>query len=108
MIHQAPHYRIDADQGRFLVHLCGELDLATRRELQEVITAYAARPPSPVVVDLSEVTFLDSTGLGLLIALQRAAARNGCTLWVRKVPPHIARVMRMTGIGGVIATELAP
>ncbi len=55
------------------IKLTGELDLATAQQLREALAAVASA--SEVVLDLSELTFMDSSGLAVLVSL--AGSRNG-------------------------------
>lgn len=50
-----------------VVRLAGELDLANADELRKALVNAAAREPERLVVDLSEVEFMDSTALGVLV-----------------------------------------
>ncbi len=50
-----------------VVRLAGELDLYNAHEVREVLLEHCARAPERLVVDLSEVSFVDSTALGVLI-----------------------------------------
>ena len=63
-----------ADGGAIVVHLQGELDLFNADPLREALFAAAAEGPARLVVDLAEVSFVDSTALGVLI---EASARVG-------------------------------
>jgi anti-anti-sigma factor len=67
-------YRDDVD-GIFVLALEGELDIATaaqlKRELDEIINAM----PGPVVVDLTALTFLDSSGAAVLLDVARRLTR---------------------------------
>ena len=53
--------------GAVVVQLAGELDLYNAHAVRDELLAAAARAPDRLVVDLSGVTFIDSTGLGVLI-----------------------------------------
>ncbi len=53
--------------GAVVVQLAGELDLYNAHTVREELLAAAERSPARLVVDLSQVTFIDSTGLGVLI-----------------------------------------
>jgi len=70
--------RIDVhadDTERVVVAVWGEVDLASRDRLQSaIVTAIGeAGPGHNVIVDLSETTFLDSTGIGVLVRGSQAA-----------------------------------
>ena len=56
-------------EGVFNVVLAGEVDVARQSELRSIVLAFRAEPGSNVRVDLSGVTFMDSTALGLLSQL---------------------------------------
>ena len=72
---------IRRDDGRIVVSLTGELDLYNANEVRETLLACCAESPERLVVDLSGVTFIDSTALGVLIeARARLANRRGFLL----------------------------
>jgi anti-anti-sigma factor len=91
--------RIREQDDCHVVALTGELDLAAADELNQVLAGQLDRPdPGTVVVDLSEVTFLDSAALGALIkAFQRAQEIDRRFVVAR--PVHgVRRVMQIAGV----------
>jgi anti-sigma B factor antagonist len=65
-------------EGRRVMAAAGELDLYTAPDLRRLLTQVIEDGTTGVVIDLSETTFLDSTGLGVLIgALKRLRSRGG-------------------------------
>jgi anti-sigma B factor antagonist len=76
----------------------GEIDVASATKLRdELLTALANRPPR-LVVDLSQVTFLDSTGLAALVAVYRRATEQE-TVFALAAPTRIAgKVLSITGL----------
>ena len=83
-----------------LVRAAGDLDLHTCPEFQEVLGRASAHHPSRLVVDLSGVTFMDSTALGVLVVLQRGMSRP---LDVVVTRPQLRRVLAITGLDSVFA-----
>jgi anti-sigma B factor antagonist len=67
------HVRIDSRAGRTLVAPRGELDMATVAVLEATLAAQAG----PVVLDLRELSFIDPTGLRLLIQAETRSAADG-------------------------------
>ena len=64
-----------------MLSLAGELDLADAPALRDALRGAVERSPRRLVVDLAEVTFIDSTALGVLIeARSRLSDRNGFRL----------------------------
>jgi anti-sigma B factor antagonist len=86
------------DKGRTVVELTGELDLFTapvlRDELQRVADAGAHR----VVVVMSGVTCLDSSGLGVLIGAVKRAAAGGGGLCLAGADDRTLRMLHITGL----------
>ena len=78
----------------------GELDLVTTRELTSRL-AELAGTPGDAVLDLSEVTFIDSMGLGTVMKAAQRFRRQDKQL-VLVVPPDgaVDRLLAITGIGG--------
>jgi anti-sigma B factor antagonist len=66
------------EQGLTVVKISGEIDVFTSPRLREMLLDIIDSGASHLVVDLSEVTFLDSTGLGVLVGIyHRLRARDG-------------------------------
>jgi anti-anti-sigma factor len=82
--------------GRFDLVLRGELDLSTVGKVQEEIRQAADREPRVLVVDLSQLTFLDSTGLRCLVKADERASEEGWRLVVVKGPEPVHRVFSIT------------
>ena len=86
-------------QDRTLVAvLNGEIDhhcaQPMRTEIDEKITAYQ---PEVLVLDFAGVTFMDSSGIGLIMGRHRSMESIGGEVIVRNPPQHIRRVMRLSG-----------
>lgn len=80
-IREDPVSGIDRNDGAIVVRLAGELDLYNAHEVREALIGCAEEAPARLVVDLSEVTFIDSTALGVLIeARTKLANRKGFLL----------------------------
>ena len=72
---------IRRDDDRIVVSLAGELDLYNAHEVRDALLQCCAEGPERLVVDLSGVTFIDSTALGVLIeARAKLANRRGFLL----------------------------
>ena len=66
-INEKPVGGIERTNGAVIVHLVGELDLYNAPEVRETLLELCAEKPERLVVDLSDVDFVDSTALGVLI-----------------------------------------
>jgi anti-sigma B factor antagonist len=88
--------RIDEhrEDGKVVLRLEGELDLVTADRVQARLDE-AAGSRSAVLVDLSGVEFLDSTGLRLLVSADLRAKQEGWRLLLRRGPSHVHRVFEI-------------
>jgi anti-anti-sigma factor len=79
------------------LRLFGELDMATMPELEDVLAAMLSRGVRRLIVDLSQLGFIDSSGLRLLIALADRAGAEGWTLGLVRPAEHVRTVFEVTG-----------
>jgi anti-sigma B factor antagonist len=89
--------RRDSDPGgQVRVSLAGEIDLSSVGIFAHALAA-VPRTASSLVVDLADVTFLDSTGIAALIIAHRRAVAAGQTLTVVNAQGGVRRVLDITG-----------
>ena len=80
-IREDPVAGIERNDGYVVVSLAGELDLYNAAAVREALLECCAESPERLIVDLSDVKFIDSTALGVLIeARTRLANRRGFLL----------------------------
>lgn len=92
---------VSRDGDRAVVRLHGELDLASAPEAEATITALEEEdPPATLVLDLSGVRFLDSTGLRFILAADSRARRSGRRLQLVPGPEAVHRVFRIALLDG--------
>jgi anti-anti-sigma factor len=89
--------------GHTTVWLRGDLDLSTSDELRALLDMAVEAGADHVTVDLSEVSFLDSMGIGALLVVHRLGAR----LTLRNPAPPVRNVLELTGIPAVATLEEA-
>ncbi len=79
--------------------LNGELDehsaIYTRRTLDELITSKKFRQ---VIIDLSELDFMDSTGIGVLIGRYKKMKAKNIPIYICNPSSHADRIFKMTGL----------
>jgi anti-sigma B factor antagonist len=88
------------------VKLSGDVDIASVPAIRaELTAAVEANPGATVTVDLRDVEFLDSTGLGILVgALRRARTADGDVVLVGP-RPNVAKVFSITGLDKVFTIQ---
>jgi anti-sigma B factor antagonist len=87
--------------GVTIVHVAGEIDVYTAPLLREVLDKQIAEGRTDLVVDLEKVTFMDSTGLGVLVGrLKLVRGQNG-SLRIVSAEERILKVFSITGLDKV-------
>ena len=94
-----------SEHGQALVlRLAGELDLYNAPALREALRACAERAPQRLVVDLSQVTFVDSTALGALVET-RSKLRGGDGLALASPGLETRRALEISGLDRHLAVH---
>ncbi|MEV4139811.1 STAS domain-containing protein [Dactylosporangium sp. NPDC049742] len=95
-------FPISTFDGHTVVRADGELDVSTAPRLRQAITTALDEGSGTVIVDLTTVTFMDSTTLGVLIGAHNRV-RESASGSLRLVCPEerIRRVFRITGLDNV-------
>lgn len=81
-----------------IVVASGEVDLATVSGLRQAISDHLAAGLTLLVLDISAVTFMDSTGLGVLVGAGKKAAGLGGSMRLVCDNPRILRLLKVTGL----------
>jgi len=95
----------DASANAVVLALAGELDMATAPDLRQAIVAVVADGATDLVLDLSEVSFCDSVGLGIIVGGLKRARSHGGDLRLRAVPDRLADTLALTGLDRAITVE---
>jgi anti-anti-sigma factor len=90
--------RTTDEAGRAVVTVSGAIDMQSREALSSAARAALQDKPSGLVLDLSAVTFMDSTGIGTLIELGHDAEDASAELVIRDPSPRVVRILEMTGL----------
>ncbi len=86
--------------------LSGEVDLSVAPSLRDSGTEMARSvAPGRLEIDLGEVTFIDSSGLGALISLRNSARQCGANLVLVRVSPAVARFFELAGVRETFKVE---
>ena len=91
--------------GVRVVRLVGEVDAATRHEVEPEVLEVVERAPAGLVLDLSRVSFFGSAGIALLLDAQRAADRLGIGFAVVAHHRAVINPLRVTEVDAAIAVR---
>lgn len=87
-----------AGSERRTLAVSGEVDLATIEEFLAEADACLDAAAETVEIDLGEVTFIDSSGLGALVRIRNAARDRSKVLVLTNVPASVERLFAVTGL----------
>ena len=85
------------------VRLLGELDMSTAPRLRDELVRLASDGAGVVTVDLSDLAFIDSTGLSVLITGLKHLRQHGGDLALRSPTPGTRKVLEITGLTEVFS-----
>ncbi|MEU0032074.1 STAS domain-containing protein [Streptomyces sp. NPDC006335] len=90
-----------SSEGIRILTVAGEIDYDTCETLREALDV-PATPPPRLVIDMRQVTFMDSTGINLLIAAHQSATDAGG--WIRLAAPtsSVIRTIQIVGLDALI------
>jgi anti-sigma B factor antagonist len=81
-----------------VLSVAGDLDLAAVPQLRQEVQARLANGTQSLTLDLGGITFLDSSGLGVLVELRNLAGGQGVGLDIVNVPAGPARIITIAGL----------
>ncbi len=83
--------------------LTGEIDHHTAKGLRQAADdALITRRPEELVLDFSGVTFMDSSGVGLVMGRYKTARSLGCGVTVKGLRPRDEKIMRLSGLSALV------
>lgn len=81
---------------RFVLRFVGDADLSTARELRRQLEEMVARAPARLIVDLTEVTSIDSSCLSAMLDAAKALRPTGGALHLVVTDPAVRRIFQIT------------
>ncbi|MFB8029333.1 MULTISPECIES: STAS domain-containing protein [unclassified Streptomyces] len=88
-----------------VIEFAGELDHHTAPEVRDALLGLNLRPGQQLVLDLTEITFCDSSGISVLIAARNHALACDASIALAGVPERVARIFRIVGLDHVFPTH---
>ena len=99
------HAEPSSQDGAVVIRLRGELDVATSVELRRVLAQALEGRPRALVFDLADLSFVDSTGIGVLVGACRRAEEVDCSFVLRSPTRSVSKALRLTGIDRLIPID---
>jgi anti-sigma B factor antagonist len=86
----------------------GEIDIYTGPALRDVLKDALASGSGEVVIDMADVSFIDSSGLSVIIGAHKRAEDSGIDLVLRNPTARVVRLLELTGLNRVLTVVSAP
>ncbi|SDO32108.1 STAS domain-containing protein [Alkalicoccus daliensis] len=94
--------QVSEHENKNVAQVSGEVDVYTATKLKETLTPLAEQEDKELVVDLSGVDYIDSTGLGIFIGALKASEKSGTSLTLTGLNSRVKRLFEITGLHEVI------
>jgi len=104
-----PELQLDTEktETETIFHCAGRITSSTSSLLQSTIQTVIPEKKT-IVLDLSKVTYMDSSGLGALVRVWVSAKREGCELKLVSLGQRVRELLHLTGLEKVLALSRFP
>jgi anti-sigma B factor antagonist len=82
--------------GRAVVHVAGDVDLRSSPQLRDQLLELARDADGDLLVDLSEVSYMDSSGVGTMVFVKREVEKSGGRMVLIRLQPRVRSVFEIT------------
>ena len=94
------------DEKKRIVQLSGEIDVYTVPLLKEALLPISKQKGVEIIIDLTHVDYIDSTGLGVFIGTLKEADKNDSQLKMTGASERISRLFAITGLDEVMEIDV--
>lgn len=88
----------DAQKNCWIIDIAMDMDLYNVPKLKEIMLECLEEKQASFVLDCHEMSYMDSTGLGVLASMMNRVHPFGGTITIRGLRPHIKRIFSITGL----------
>jgi anti-sigma B factor antagonist len=81
-----------------LVDVEGEIDVLTSQRLKTALAGIVDAGASTIVINLDQVEYLDSTGLGVIVSAMKRIRENDGSIVLTGLSPHLTKIFEITGL----------
>jgi anti-sigma B factor antagonist len=85
------------------VSIKGDIEMMTIKELKEKLFILGQNAEKDIMMDLSGVDYIDSSGIGVLISLMRMQKKKGKLLKIDKASPNVVNVLQLSSLSDIFS-----
>jgi anti-anti-sigma factor len=106
---RSEHVAVTRDRDHVTARLSGEFDMSATFTIEPALDRALAEPGvRALTVDLSDLSFIDSTGIGILLRLEAEARTRGMELSIVPAPADVHRVFQIAGLADALPFTSPP
>jgi anti-sigma B factor antagonist len=94
-------YAFNEDRKTWEVKLAGEVDIFNSDRFKDAVISLISDKPADVTVDCGGLNYIDSTALGALVALHKAALQAGRSITLVNLSANIRRLLKITNLENI-------
>ncbi|WEG12523.1 STAS domain-containing protein [Pullulanibacillus sp. KACC 23026] len=94
-----------SEDGKEILIINGEVDAFTAIRLKTALLELTEKEANKVVLDMSQVSYMDSTGIGVIIAGYKSAKKNQGSLIVKGLTSRVKRLFDITGLSEIVEVQ---
>ncbi|CEI82534.1 anti-sigma-B factor antagonist [Oceanobacillus oncorhynchi subsp. incaldanensis] len=98
---------VQEDSNVKVLEVSGEIDAYTAPELKETLMPLMRESGNEIEVDLENVQYMDSTGLGVFVSALKASKESGSHYTLKNVQDRVFRIFEITGLSEIIEIKAA-
>lgn len=90
------------EKSQLVMYISGEVDIYTAPDLKKELLGLTLQQGNTVIVDLSNVNYMDSTGIGVFISALKSTKENDSQLKLVNLQSQVMRLFEITGLNEII------
>ena len=99
--------RYDPKANVWVAAISGEVDIYDAPEMKERLHKCIDRTPADLILDCAELSYIDSTGMGVLISVLKHLKDVGKEMRIIRLSPYIYKIFTITGLQNIFTIEVA-
>lgn len=97
--------KCDEDSNNWLISVSGEIDIFNSAEFKKTLLDLLEQKKLNIKIDCENLTYIDSTGLGSLIAVLKKTKEYGGEIYLKNVKPSLSKLFKITNLDKVFIME---
>jgi anti-anti-sigma factor len=99
-------YSLSINENNMELKLEGDIELSNIYEIKSELLAQFNENPLDLIIDLSKVNYIDSSGMSMLIETKRVIEGMGKTYWIKNIPEGIKQLFKTVALDQILTDNL--